>query len=1061
MMDSDKMGTEKQVKEFYEMLNKSQQQAVNEIEGPVLVIAGPGTGKTQMLASRIVNILEKTDTNPENIMCLTYTDAGTIAMRSRLIDFIGSEAYRIPVFTFHAFCNRVIQDNPEYFGLRSLDPVSELEQRIIAREIVDSFDGEHPLKRYGGEIYHEAARLIDLWSVMKREDWNEVWLKEKIAAYKLEIATKDEFIYKKDSKYGKKGELKPAYHDEIKRMDKLIAAVDTYPLYNSKLQESGRYDFADMILWVIRAFKENPSLLLRYQEIFQYILVDEFQDTSGSQNHLLDLLLNFWETPNVFCVGDEDQSIYRFQGANVENISEFVKRYNPKRISLSENYRSSQEILNASNLLIKHNQIRLDADKKLEASGKYKNADVIKPRIFECQNPLQENAIIAKEIEQLLASGTSGNEIAVLYRKHQHSDELVTYFQKKGILVNVRKSVNILEEPLIINLITILKYLAAENKKPHSGEMYLFELLHFSCFGLNPLRIAELSLKLSRANFNERNNSWREELKRGATAKQDLFTTQNEAGQFIKVSELIESWIKSTYNETTAVVIEKVINESGILSEALTSEDKSWNMQLLHSFFEFVKSESSRQKKLTLNQLIEVIKLMEEEGVRINAEKLISAEKGINFLTIYGAKGLEFEHVYIINCNSNKWERGRDANNGYKLPENLFDIISSEDDEELRRLFYVGMTRAKRHLTISFSKADNNGKELERSRFVNEISESESSILIKDQITEDAFNDYLKVLIGNKFKADDKSLFDNELVDQILKDYSLSVTHLSSYLRCPTAFYFNNLIRVPAQMNASLTFGSAVHHALEQLFKKMNQNESHSFPNADELVTDFKWYMRKNEDKFTEREFQLRMEYGEKVLPAYYNNYIEHWNKITSVERTYRNIVLEDVPLNGKLDKLEFDGLKVNVVDYKTGKSDNGVKKLSPPDSAKKVNARPGAGDKNLKAFFGGDYWRQAVFYKLLIDHDKTSKYQVQSVEFDFIEPNEKSEFVKRKVSITPDDEMEVTNQIKLVYHSIKNKEFSQGCNEDECEWCSFVKNYYAGKKTSTIITSQQTEVGD
>lgn len=1060
-MDSDKMGTEKQVKEFYEMLNKSQQQAVNEIEGPVLVIAGPGTGKTQMLASRIVNILEKTDTNPENIMCLTYTDAGTIAMRSRLIDFIGSEAYRIPVFTFHAFCNRVIQDNPEYFGLRSLDPVSELEQRIIAREIVDSFDGEHPLKRYGGEIYHEAARLIDLWSVMKREDWNEVWLKEKIAAYKLEIATKDEFIYKKDSKYGKKGELKPAYHDEIKRMDKLIAAVDTYPLYNSKLQESGRYDFADMILWVIRAFKENPSLLLRYQEIFQYILVDEFQDTSGSQNHLLDLLLNFWETPNVFCVGDEDQSIYRFQGANVENISEFVKRYNPKRISLSENYRSSQEILNASNLLIKHNQIRLDADKKLEASGKYKNADVIKPRIFECQNPLQENAIIAKEIEQLLASGTSGNEIAVLYRKHQHSDELVTYFQKKGILVNVRKSVNILEEPLIINLITILKYLAAENKKPHSGEMYLFELLHFSCFGLNPLRIAELSLKLSRANFNERNNSWREELKRGATAKQDLFTTQNEAGQFIKVSELIESWIKSTYNETTAVVIEKVINESGILSEALTSEDKSWNMQLLHSFFEFVKSESSRQKKLTLNQLIEVIKLMEEEGVRINAEKLISAEKGINFLTIYGAKGLEFEHVYIINCNSNKWERGRDANNGYKLPENLFDIISSEDDEELRRLFYVGMTRAKRHLTISFSKADNNGKELERSRFVNEISESESSILIKDQITEDAFNDYLKVLIGNKFKADDKSLFDNELVDQILKDYSLSVTHLSSYLRCPTAFYFNNLIRVPAQMNASLTFGSAVHHALEQLFKKMNQNESHSFPNADELVTDFKWYMRKNEDKFTEREFQLRMEYGEKVLPAYYNNYIEHWNKITSVERTYRNIVLEDVPLNGKLDKLEFDGLKVNVVDYKTGKSDNGVKKLSPPDSAKKVNARPGAGDKNLKAFFGGDYWRQAVFYKLLIDHDKTSKYQVQSVEFDFIEPNEKSEFVKRKVSITPDDEMEVTNQIKLVYHSIKNKEFSQGCNEDECEWCSFVKNYYAGKKTSTIITSQQTEVGD
>ncbi|HNJ96243.1 MAG TPA: ATP-dependent helicase, partial [Ferruginibacter sp.] len=348
--------------EEYQKLNEAQRRAVDTIDGPVMVIAGPGTGKTQILAARIGKILLDTDALPENILCLTYTDAGTIAMRKRLLQFIGADAYKVHIYTFHAFCNDVIQDNLPLFEKTSLDPISELESIQLFKTLIDAFPKNHPLKRYRGDVYFEINNLRNLFSAMKKEGWQPHYISQKIDEYMADLPNRDEYIAKRAVKEFKKGDVRTdKIEEEKEKMEKLRAAVHEFDQYQELMRRRNRYDFDDMINWVIRAFEENRNLLSAYQEKFQYVLVDEYQDTSGIQNRLVHLLINYWDKPNVFVVGDDDQSIYRFQGANVENMLGFATAYTKDLLTvvLTNNYRSTQPILDISKTLIGSNKERL------------------------------------------------------------------------------------------------------------------------------------------------------------------------------------------------------------------------------------------------------------------------------------------------------------------------------------------------------------------------------------------------------------------------------------------------------------------------------------------------------------------------------------------------------------------------------------------------------------------------------------------------------------------------------------------------------------------------------
>ena len=380
---------------IYNNLNQAQKQAVDTIEGPVMVIAGPGTGKTQILGARIGKILLETDTAPENILCLTYTDAGAIAMRKRLVSFIGTSAYKVNISTFHSFCNDIIQDNLSLFDKTSLDPISELEKIELLKKLIDGFEKNNPLKRYRGDVYFEMSNLAKLFSAMKKEGWTSSYLIEKINTYIQEIPFREEFIYKRKYKQFEAGSLKQGLVDiEMEKMEKLKAAVASFDVYQSLMKSHNRYDFDDMINWVLNAFNENKNLLAQYQERYLYILVDEFQDTSGTQNALIKLLVNYWEQPNLFVVGDDDQSIFRFQGANVENMLHFQKDYvqDVLMIVLENNYRSTQPILDASTIIINNNQERLvnkieGLEKKLIASNPRLQDNTTTPSIVSYPSP--------------------------------------------------------------------------------------------------------------------------------------------------------------------------------------------------------------------------------------------------------------------------------------------------------------------------------------------------------------------------------------------------------------------------------------------------------------------------------------------------------------------------------------------------------------------------------------------------------------------------------------------------------------------------------------------------
>ncbi len=1018
----------------YEKLNEQQRKAVDTIEGPVMVIAGPGTGKTQILASRIGKILLETDVSPDNILCLTYTDAGALAMRKRLLQFIGPDAYKVGIYTFHAFCNDVIQDNLALFEKTALDPISKLESIELFKELIDTFPKNHPLKRYRGDVYYEIKNMRDLFSDMKKEGWTPAFINQKIDEYLNDLPNRDEYIYKRKQKEFKAGDLKiNLIEEEKEKKEKLRAAVNEFDRYQQLMHRRNRYDFDDMITWVIKAFEDNKNLLANYQERFQYILVDEYQDNSGTQNRIVELLISYWDKPNVFVVGDDDQSIYRFQGANVENMNTFIKKYSDLPvIVLEKNYRSTQPILDISKSLIERNEERLiktnpelKLTKELISSNQKINQLTHPPIIKQYETQRSEMIGIASGVQLLIQQKVEPHRIGIIYKENKYGDELTQYFKLLNIPVYSKRHQDLLEIPLAQKIILLLKYLAAEHDVPYGGDEMLFEILHFNWLGIPPMEIAKLSVEVADKQFSENKTSMRRLLyEKSSAAPKDLFSPGLNAN-LKKASAIVEKLIAEVPNVTLQQLFESIIREAGVLAHIMESKDKHWQLQVLTALFDFVKEETHRNPTMGLQELVSIIELMEKEEIPLEIVQVNGNDKGVNLMTAHGSKGLEFEYVFVVGCNSFIWEKKKKPSGGFKLPDTLLSTPTKHKEvEELRRLFYVALTRAEKFLTVSFSRFKIDGKELEPSMFIAEIQDQHPLIVtLPGVITEEESITFAALQFGEM--APEIERLEEEFVSRLLEKFVMNVTALNNYLKCPLEFYFKTLVRIPSPKNEATEFGSSVHFALEQLFHKMQDAGKNEFHTKEQFITDFEWYMHRHRESFTKEQFERRLEYGHEVLSNYYDKYIKSFNKIVAIERNIRNVIVKEVPLKGKLDKLEFDGKSVNVVDYKTGDPDKALAKLKGPN------------DKDPN---GGDYWRQAVFYKILVDNYGQKDWKAVSTEFDFIEPDKKKNYRKEKLVITPPDIVTVTEQIQSTWKKIQAREFYTGCGKEDCHWCNFVK---------------------
>lgn len=966
------------MQDYKKGLNQKQLEAVETIDGPVLVLAGAGTGKTQTIATRIANILAKTDTEPQNILCLSFTENAANNMRERLIKYIGPDAYKVRIHTFHSFCNEVIMSN---FNQR-IESLDDLERIETIQKLIDELSPTSPLKPWGDIYFYQKSIESNIQS-LKRENVTPEKLLELI---NLEIEflkkTKDLFlklkttpketieIFEQIQKFasgelqtflnyqkilfdqgffetGKaknplinfKNTLLKFYLDLEKNAPKQLEFQKIYSKYQENLTKISRYDYEDMILFALNEFKKNPDLLFDYQEKYQYILVDEYQDANSSQNELLTLLTNYYDNPNLFVVGDDDQSIFRFQGANLENIYDFVKRYKPKVITLNNNYRSHQTILDSSSCVINNNKNRISSiidniDKNL-ISAKNDNPHPIS--IFSATNPLEENYFVAKKINELIKAKVDPKEIAVIYRNNADVSDLLPLLEKYNIRYNLSSGNNILKDLKIQQLITLLKYIENPN------EELLFPVLAFDF-----LKIKSIDLY-------------------------KFFKEKKTCKKIEKFEKRVAFIRKYKENHNLNKTFNKIIRKFGILKQIIKNKDYETLLKF-NTFYDELKKQDN------LSDFLHRLDLYIENDVSVNVEDMVLDNQSINLLTVHKAKGLEYEHVFIINLVDSRWGENRNRNIlklpygilKYEINKNLDDI--SEDD---RRLFYVALTRAKKDLYLSYSTT-------KPTQFIAEIKED----LICHQKPD---IDFSKEALLFNFQKDQSLIndlqFETYLKNHLKENYKLSPTNLNSYLRCPLCFYYKTILRIPEVKNKNASYGTAVHQALSDLFtKKINKKE---------FLLSFKNNLFK--ENLAKKIFDDVLSFGEKELSAYFDHYKDSFNFNCLSEFNFKslNVHLDDVPITGNIDKIDIDGDKGIVVDFKTGNPDNRE--------------------------HDADYTRQILFYKLLADNAPQFKYKIQFGLLDYIRNCK-----QRKIEIKKEDLENLKVLVKEVYNKILNLEFNK-----------------------------------
>jgi DNA helicase-2/ATP-dependent DNA helicase PcrA len=1034
----------------YERLNPEQKQAVETIDGPVMVIAGPGTGKTEVLAARIANILQKDiDIKAENILCLTFTNAGVIAMRQRLIQYLGAEAHHVAIHTFHSFCNEIVQNHPEAFGVRELEPVEDLAVAQFLEQVIDGFNKDHPLFSKSG--YYYLYHLKQLIATLKQENWSVTDVQEAITKYLEECKNSPDFYYKrKTGKYQKGDFNENKYQKEAEKMRKLEAGLQVFEQYQKWLAETGRYDYQDMILWVVREFQQGNTLLQQYQERYQYMLVDEYQDSSGAQNQIIEFLADFWERPNLFVVGDDDQSIYRFQGANIENLLKFYRKYQPQLLCLSKNYRSHQRILDVADKVIDANQERIFKQLTTASSpaGRIEEGvpellpsplsppeggkSLVITKTLTAANPkyqqqsaqitvnayatsTQQEADLVQTFKQLKEQSFPLHEVAVLYRQHRQVENLLKLCEYEQIPVQVKQLVNILELPVVENILQILSYVRDELEQSGARDDLLFRILHFPTLNLPIADLARLWQFVR--NQNTRDNKQRFSLRDVLTNQTLLAEANFQENEYIQeVTRKLEKLLQTAVSGTLQQLLEVILTDFGFLNWSQQQAENSWYLRVYSTLFDYLKNLTRRQPQLTLTEYLQIISQMQTHTVPLNLTKTTFQQQGVQFLTCHSAKGLEFEKVYLMGLNKQYWESGRKPR-GFTFPPTLQFQQSADDhdEEELRRLLFVALTRAKTGLHLSFAEQDDETQRLlEQSRFVDEVLAADTELKLQHKtVSEEAINTLLIGKLSSLPKLHEEYI-DHAYVDQRLQNWQMSFSSLNKFLHCPLSFYFEDMLRVPQAASTAAGFGRAVHVALEQFFRNPQNN----------LVTLFTEQLRYQRASFSEAEFTRFMGYGQKILQQYVEHYQGKWAKEARLEYRIKTEIT-GVPVVGVLDKVEFlsDG-SANVVDYKTGKM------------RKDKLLRP---SENEDLPLGGDHWRQLAFYKALTENDALQQWHVVSGEIDFVEPYQEK-FYKPKILFTPQDVEQISQQVADAHERIHQHDFLHGCDEEYCRWCGFVR---------------------
>ncbi len=966
-------------------LNAEQRQAIETIEGPVMVLAGPGTGKTQVIAFRVAEILEKTDVSPRNILALTFTESGVVAMRQRLVSLIGVTAYAVNIYTFHGFANRVINDaGAEFYKTHSLDPIDEITQLKLVMHLVDKLD--NPLLRPMRAPYWYVKPIMHAIKSIKNEGVSPDLLRELTNESIANLQNDGSSI----SKSGKtKGELKQSVKDKIKQYERTLALADLFEAYEIELAERGFYDYEDMILFVVKSFRENPNLKAKYQEQFQYILVDEYQDTNNAQNTLVRILSDYFENPNLFVVGDDKQSIYRFQGASMANLLNFLQWYpSAKLISLKQNYRSGQPILDNAQSLINQNTEQLSKvltiHTDLSAQHTESNVTFLPYPSFD----IEAIGVIGK-IKELLNQGAAASEIALIYRENREAATFTDLLTRHGIAYHIESGSNVLDDPDVMQLINLL-----ELAREPDNDIALFKYLHAPYSGTETTDLIQLSRHRKQAR-----TTWAALLE--ATDPPAEITLKD--WELVRsVKERINEWHRYQTQHNLGDIAEHIFLTSGLLAFVMNQPDHLQRLHRIRCFYEEISHIMTSVPYASLQDLFDVLTIRQTYNLPLTCLPLTErSDDAIRLMTAHKSKGLEFDYVFIPHfydglwCNSSRSDL-------ISLPEGMVphhQVSDEQKTEEDRRLFYVALTRAKKAVYISCPDTDSSNKRLIPCQFLEELS--------------DVTVETPKVAEQQKGIVDFFSPVDTQFVEATSKAYlqeivanqPITPTGLNTFLVCPQEYLYKSVYCIPGVREPYQAYGTAIHKALE-LWGDWSTGKRDGYTISDVLSVFDEALLKEG---LLEHEIKKFQELGHTVLSNYFTFMQDKWIPPLVTEYNFEphHVMLDGkVPITGKLDKIEpiKGSTLVRVVDYKTGRV----------RSRNDIEGKTASSD--------GDYKRQLVFYSLLAESDPAFAYKVGEVALAFIDDDGK--FTTEVFDITRQEKDELKQLIRSVYQEIISLHF-------------------------------------
>ncbi len=1045
-------------KERYKKLNKEQLSAVEHIEGPLLVVAGPGSGKTELLGVRAANILNKTDTSPRNILNLTFTDAASLNMRERLIELIGEDAYRIPINTFHSFCLDIIESYPEHFYKGAeFNLADEVTKTRILEDILKDLDSD-PLAAVHPEMgYVYLGSIKNIISFLKEEglrpnEFKEILEKNKEDLEKInnligkvfdervspEMFSKIEalipelekireeslmmhfyslsFIVSRSlkkviasgdtrklsewkQKWTKKEKGKRLFKDSF-YLEKSESIANVYEKYLERMYKEGYYDFSDMILDVIEALQKNNAMRYDLQEKYLYIQVDEFQDTSGVQMRLLDLITKdeVHGKPNICVVGDDDQTIYRFQGAEISNVLNFKKRYkDAKVITLVESYRSTQDILDVARNIILKGEERLegmfpDIRKDLISKQKGKKGQIT-GKAFRTKE--EEFSYVAGEVKQKIKEGIKPEEIAVVARTHNTLKEISPYFKALQVPVSTERRENVLEKKHVKEVIGVIRFssllLEGNSKK---AEELLPDILSYSFWGIKREKIWEVAVK----SYDER-KSWMECIREDKELKKigDFLLDLSLRARNAPAEEIIDIVTGSKKGTMKSPFKDFYFGKNTF------KEKKGEYLNFLSSLKRFIKAvrEHENGKMIKVKELLDFVDLHENNNIPILDKSPLVAEKDtVSLATAHSVKGKEFDAVFVLNCQEEVWGKQRRYEKMI-LPSNLPLQRAAEDRDDQLRLFYVTFTRAKRFLYFTLYKEKEDGKGFTPLEFIEGIGFNEEEC----EVDKEAISSFSETLSPISFLKNEE-----KLLLPLVKDYKLSATGFTKFLNIveegPQSFIEDSLLRFPKKKTLSLSYGTAVHNSIKDLYIKL-KNEGRLIKKK-EFLDSFVSFLKK--ERISEKDFQKIEKRGREALSLFYAKRKNSFSLEHEIERNFKNqgCQIEGIDITGQIDKIIKEGDKIEVIDFKTGIP---LKKWNEKGKYNEI--------KSWK------YRYQLVFYKLLIETSRDFEgYDVSSGTLEFVEPSEDKEIITLSLEIEKKETERVISLIKEVGERIKNLDF-------------------------------------